>query len=420
MQTEALETQLRVVDENLASLRGQFRRVPTLSREYTNLQRQLDITTASLTRFLETRQQLQVEAAQREIPWQLVKEPSIAVITPDIVRDLMTRVLMGVALGIGAAFLLDKLDPSYHSVAQLQRKTALPVLGALPFNQQLFLEQSLNHRGQQRRKLLSRMRLWLVKTSARFSKSMSMMALSLLDEYDTSAEFVEALRILHTNLQMLQKSQPSYSLVVTSATPGDGKTTVALNLAQTAASLGQRVLLIDASFRNPQLHHVFNLPNTLGLSSLLSQDLHPEVVVQQVVPDSLLYVVTTGPVYAEPAMLLSSPQLKSIIANYEENFDLVIIDAPAVVGLADAMLIAQHGSGLVMVVKLDQTDGRILKQAIETTRALGKGLLGVVANGEKGRNLALRETTLEALTEEALSATQSQAALPPAQPIHYE
>jgi polysaccharide biosynthesis transport protein len=411
LQTRALETQLGVVEETLSTLRGQFQRVPTLSREYNNIQRQLEITSASLTRFLETRQQLQVEAAQREIPWQLVKEPSVFTIAPDVARSLMTRVMMGIALGVGAAFLLDKLDPSYHSVGELQRKTKLPVLGVLPFNQQLFLEQTLGHGRQRRRKLLSRMRLWLVKTSAKFSKSMSAVALSLLDEYDTSAEFVEALRVFHTNLQMLKRSQPIHSLVISSAAPGDGKTTVALNLAQTAAALGQRVLLIDASLRSPQLHSVLELPNKVGLSTLLSTDLDLESTIQQVFPDQSLYVLTAGPVPTDPALALSSPHLKAIMNACHKAFDLVLIDAPAVVGLADAMLLAQHGNGLVMVVKLDQTDGRTLKQALDATRTLGTSLLGLVANGEKGHNLALRETTLDNLTDLAPADSEPEAAL---------
>lgn len=416
-QTEALEKQLEVVDGNLANLRSQFQRVPTLAREYGNIQRRLEITSASLTQFLETRQQLQVEAAQREIPWQVVKEPSVAVIAPNVASSLMTRVLMGVALGIGAAYLLEKLDPSYHSVAELQRKTQLPILGVLPFNQQLFLDQNLGGHGQRRRKLLSRIRLWLVKTSAKFSKSMSALALSLLDDYDTSAEYEAALQVFHTNLQLLHRSQPLHSLVISSAAPGDGKTTTALNLAQTAVALGQKVLLIDASLRNPQLHRVFNLPNPVGLSSLLAQETSPQDAIQPVASNPGLSVLTAGPVLTNnPAMLLSSPRLKSILTTYEKIFDLVIIDTPAVVGLADAMLMAQHGSGLALVVRLDQTDKRLLNQALAQSQTLDVPLLGLVVNGDKTHNLALRETTLETYAEEPPHTPQP--VLPPQAVLH--
>ena len=419
LQAEALETQLQVVDSALGNLQGQFQLVPALSREYANIQRQLEITTASLTRFLETRQQLQVEAAQQEIPWQVVREPSIAVIASNVTNALMTRILMGIGLGIGAAFVLEKLDPTFHSAAELQRKLKLPLLGTLPFNQQLYLDQTLGSGQQRRRKLLSRMRLWLVKTSAKFSKSMSFIALSLLDEFDTSAEFVEALRVLHTNLQMLKRSRPMRCLVLTSAAPGDGKTTAAVNLAKTAASLGQRVLLIDASLRNPQLHQAFNLPNAYGLSSILSHGLHPKRALQQVSPDEALYVITAGPAHPDPATLLASPRLTPMMAACKRAFDLVIVDTPAVLGLADAMLMAQHGDGTILVARLGQTHGHLVKQATEQIQSLEGTLLGLVANGEKGHNLPLRQTVSEGVdTEDTWPEPPSQATLPPQTVLH--
>jgi polysaccharide biosynthesis transport protein len=112
-------------------------------------------------------------------------------------------------------------------------------------------------------------------------------------------------------------------------------------------------------------------------------------------------VMTAGPVADDPAKMLSSPRLKSIMAACHKAFDLVIVDAPAVVGLADAMLMTQHCSGLIMVVRLDQTDRTILNQALDKTRTLDTSLLGLVANGEKGHNLALRESTLGTLANEA-------------------
>jgi len=284
IQTETLETELQTAEENLTALQQQMQQTPALTRQYKNIQRRLEINNASLTRFLETRQQLQVEAAQREIPWQLVREASVYTIgAGNLTNQLITKVLMGLALGVGAAFLLDKLDPSYHTVKELQGKVRQPILGVLPFNQQLFLHPSLagTRRG---RKLLSRIRVWLVKTSSRFSKSMSSLALSLLDEYDTSAEFMEALRVLHTNLLVLKQTQQIRSLVVSSAAPGDGKTTLALNWAKTATTLGQRVLLIDASLRSPQLNGILALDNSRGLSTVLQQQLNPMEVVQQVNP----------------------------------------------------------------------------------------------------------------------------------------
>ncbi|MGB7087457.1 MAG: polysaccharide biosynthesis tyrosine autokinase [Phormidesmis sp.] len=419
IQRQAIETQLQSIRKARAEAENQVQILPTLNREYGNIQKELEITNASLTSFLETQQSLQVEAAQQEIPWELVKEPTTAPIASDVVKSLITALLMGIALGGAVAFALDKLDNTYHTPEELKGAVKLPVLGVLPFNQQLFLNEGIALPGKRRkRKLLSRLRATLIKASAKVSKSMSSMALSLLDEYDSSAEFVEALRVLHVNLQMSNVSKPARIVTISSATPGDGKSTIALNWAQTAVSMGQRVLLIDGVLRSPQLHHILELPNQNGLSNLLSQDLKPADGIQQVYPDGKLYAITAGQPVENPASLLSSPKMEKFLTYYKKFFDLVIIDTPSVSGLADATIINRHTDGLILVVRLDQTNKTSFQQTLESLQTLHTSLLGIIINGYKGHNAALREAALDSdLAAEAPSAistetTETSSAIP--------
>lgn len=391
---QSLETQLAAVNETLAGLERQLRAMPVLNRQYGSLQKEIELAGDSLTDFLKTRQTLQVEAAQREIPWEVVREPSTYPIASDTVKDLATALLMGLALGGAFAFAIDKLGNTYHSTEQLRAKVKLPVLGVLPFNQQLFLNDMEGNGGRRKRKLLSRMRSLLIKSSAKVSKSMSAIALSLLDEYDTSAEFVEALRVINFKLKMSGADKPARTITVSSVSPGDGKSTLALNWAETAASMGQRVLLIDGVLRNPQVHRILDIPNQVGLSTLLSTELKPPEGLQQVRPDEKLYVVTGGPPAENPANLLGSPKMREILSYYEKFYDLILIDVPPLSGLADAGIISHQTDGLVLVVRLDQTNKSLLQQTIEDLESSSASVLGMVINGHKGHNVALREAAL--------------------------
>lgn len=408
IQIQALETQLNGIRTAQATLTEQLQTIPALTRRYANFEKELEITSNSLNSFLQTRQELQVEAAQQEIPWELVSAPSSYPINPDVSGNLMKGLFMGIALGVGVAFLLEKLDRTYHNADDLQRQVPLPLLGVLPFNQQLFLNQSLgSQKRHKKRKLLSQFRFWILKTSAKISKSQSAIALSLLDEYDSSAEFLESLQVIHTNLQMSNPSNPVKFLAISSATPADGKTTLALNLAKTAVTMGQRVLLIDAALRQPQLHEVLNLSNAIGLSSLLTRHLGPTRGIQQVHPDEKLYVLPAGPAVENPASLLASKKMNHLLSHYGEFFDLVIVDTPSVLGLADTSIISRYMDGLALVVRLDQTSQELLDQAIKALQAYPTPVLGMVANGQKGYNPVFREVALNSVPLAELESTSA-------------
>ncbi|MGB3299629.1 MAG: polysaccharide biosynthesis tyrosine autokinase [Phormidesmis sp.] len=392
VQSQVLNTQLQSVNAAKAALETQAQQVPSLNRQYTALQKEIEITDASLEGFLETRQTLQVEAAQREIPWELVREPAIVPIASDPVKSLMTALLMGLALGGAAAFAIDKLDNTYHTVEDLKAKVNLPVLGVLPFNQQLFLDEGGISGNRHKRKLLSRLRSMLIKSSAKVSKSMSAIALSLLDEYDTSAEFVESLRMTNAHLQIGNSGKPIRTITISSAAPDDGKSMLALNWAETAVSMGQRVLIIDGVLRNPQLHRMLNLPNDVGLSSLLNTDLKPPEGIQQVRANDKLYVVTGGPTVDNPVNLLGSLKMQLLLAHCRTIFDLIIIDTPQLSSLVDASVINRFTDGLVLVARLDQTDKSVLQQTMEKLEDVNTNMIGLVINGNKKRSGTFRES----------------------------
>jgi capsular exopolysaccharide synthesis family protein len=181
----------------------------------------------------------------------------------------------------------------------------------------------------------------------------------------------------------MNPDQPIKSLVISSCIPGEGKSTVALNLAQVAASIGKRVLLIDADLRLPQIHQTLELSNQYGLSNIISGEVSSEEAIQQSSLNNNLYVITSGATPPDPTRLLSSNSMKQLAQQWEDSFDLVLYDSPPLGGLADARLLTPLTNGLILVVGLGVTNRSIFKDVIDLLKVSQARVLGTVANGIK-------------------------------------
>ena len=359
--------------------------LPVLSRQYTEILRNLQIANESLNRFLAAREQLQIEIAQTELPWELIQaafQPQYP-ISPDIPRNLTLGFVASFLLGIGAAFLREQTDNTYHGIENVQDKIGLPLLGSLPFNKNLVQNPSLNltniGKYQEPEVVVDPLVASdeISNTSARRRSRSSY--------YYGQGSFWESLQVLYSNIQLLNSDRPIKSLVVSSAVPGDGKSTVGFSLAKTAAIMGKKVLLVDCDLRKSKIHKLSQLNNLWGISSLISSDMDVNQVIQKMPGLNDLSVITAGPTPPDPARLLSSDKMSQMMEYFYENFDLVIYDTPPMSGLVDARLVAVHTDGVMLVVRIDKTDKSALKQLIDTLKASPINLLGVVVNGEKFR-----------------------------------
>ena len=375
-QVQTLEVQSQQLSAAEQKLGQQIQQLPALARRYTELQQNLQIANESLNRFLTTRQNLQIEAAQTELPWEIIKAPTLPEdpVSPNIPRNLTLGFVASALLGIGAALLREKLDNTYHNVDALKDDLKLPLLGALPIDKNLENNQKRTAKAES-----------FQETQADDITEFSPMfhPESTPSYFQESGQFVEALRVVHTNLQLLSSDRQIRSIVISSALPGDGKSTVAYNLAQVAASMGQKVLLVDTDLRRPQVHARTGLPNLWGLSNLISGNMKAEEIMQDL-PDIFgCSVITSGPIPPDATRLLSSVKMKELVAEFHQKFDLVIYDAPPLVGLADASLLAPHTDGVMLVVRIDKTERSIVKQAIDNLKTSRTNVLGIVANGDK-------------------------------------
>jgi capsular exopolysaccharide synthesis family protein len=199
--------------------------------------------------------------------------------------------------------------------------------------------------------------------------------------------YQEAFRNLYTSLRFLNSDRPLRSIALTSSLPAEGKSLVNILLAKTLSELGQRVLLIDADLRKPQLHYRLGLDNLQGLTNLLTEeaDLPWRQVMQPVLARNNWWVITAGQRPPDPARLLGSQRMGHLVNDLASSgeFDLIIYDTPPVLGLADSVLVAEHLDGVILLVSLNRVDRGLPKEAIQRIRDAGAPLLGIVTNAIK-------------------------------------
>ena len=198
--------------------------------------------------------------------------------------------------------------------------------------------------------------------------------------------YQEAFRNLFTSIRFLNSDRPLRSIALTSSLPAEGKSLVNVLLAKTLSEMGQRVLLIDADLRKPQLHVRMGLNNLTGLSNVLTEgDQHWRDAVQSVPGYENWSVLTAGRRPPDPTRLLSSQRMHELVRELEQSnqFDLVLFDTPPVLGLADAALVAEHCDGLMLLVSLNRVDRSLPKEAVARIRSSGAPLLGLITNALK-------------------------------------
>jgi polysaccharide biosynthesis transport protein len=189
----------------------------------------------------------------------------------------------------------------------------------------------------------------------------------------------EPFQMLHANLKFLNDSSPAQVIVVSSAIRGEGKTTVAANLAIAAAQAGQRVLLIDADMHEPQQHKFWQVNNSVGLSDVLQHSAQFAESVIEVAPD--LELLPAGTLHPNPVSLFSSPAMVELIVQWFTLYDLVILDSSALTQVADTTLLAKMADGLLLVVHPQVAEVADLKYAQDLLTRSQQRVLGMVLNG---------------------------------------
>lgn len=266
-------------------------------------------------------------------------------VSPRILGNTALTAMVGLVIAMGIVFLIESLDDTIKTLDDVERVFGLPILGTI--GRLPGLEKPQDH---------------------------------VVTAHHPRSRASEAYRVLRTNVQFSTIGNPDGILVVTSPGPLEGKTTTSANLAVAMAQDGRRVILVDGDLRRPALHKLFALHNRSGLSDLIVSDQLPMETALQRTDVQGLEVLTSGRLPPNPAELLGSERAKMLLHSLQERADVVILDSPPALAVADAAILAAQSTGVILVVEQGRSrteEGRRGKAALEKT---GTRLLGVVLN----------------------------------------
>lgn len=273
---------------------------------------------------------------------------------PRIPLNAAIGLLAGLVLGLGLVFLLESLDDSIKFADEVEKLLMVPLLGVIP----------------------------------KVKEKTDLPSLALLAHKDPRGQIAEAYRSVRTALQFSTSQGAPRRLVLTSTTKNEGKSTTALALAINFAQMGHKVVLIDGDMRNPTAHKFLSLNNAYGLSNYLSgHDQEGALAKDAGIPN--LRVITAGPIPPSPVDLLTGPRLVELMDLLEaQGTQYIIVDGPPVLGLADAIVLANQVQSVLYVAQASQTRKSHIKDAFRRLRMAGIVPCGVVLTKTTAQNTA--------------------------------
>lgn len=337
-----IEGQIEDIDQQIAATD------PADTVAIATLETQRDALIARQLLYKERLDQLQVDAALKTGGAQSIRQATLPTdpVEPTTSRSLALALVVGLLLGLGAAFLVDYTDDSIRSVDEMERLTGLPVLSVVP------ADPPPDNR-----------------------------PISLSRPNDFA---VETYRTLRTNVTFMGVDKPLRVLQITSPLATEGKTTTATNLAVVLAQAGDRVLLIDGDLRKPRVHDVFGVDGSRGLTNVLlgeSPDLFTHTI------DENLSLLCAGEVPPNPSEMLSSRRLAEVFAEIREQYEWIVVDSAPLLPVSDSIALSRSVDGTIVVAQAGRTTRRQLVGAIDQLQQVSASLVGLVFNrvSSKGR-----------------------------------
>lgn len=357
---QSREQSLALTEQKLKDKLNQF---PSLIAEYNSLKQEVQVNQATLKKLLESRQEIGIIINRGGFSWEVIEPPKLGVkVSPVLAKDLALGVILSVFSGVVSIVILEASDNKIRLSKQLQDQANLPLLGTTPG-----LTKVKNNGFAVRLPFLP-------------SEPQKHLPINVIEWLP----FRESLDLVYENIQLISQNKQNSqinSVAITSAISGEGKSTITLGLALSAARRHKKVLVIDGDLRCPSIHEKLGIPDGVGLSDLLTEKTVQPNILQVSLANSKIDVLTSGAATEDPIKLLSSDKLQELIRNFEKKYDLVLIDTSPVIGMVDAIKIASCCSGTVLVARLEKAS---FSDMAETYSLLSRlNLLGTVANDSK-------------------------------------
>jgi len=338
-----LETQLAETDKQISSFVGQTELAAT-PEEKDRLEAKVVEYRTIYSNLLSSYEQIRLSEAQ-SVSSVVQVVPAVAnpvPVEPNIWRNTILAALLGFLLAAVILIIRESLDDTVKTPNEISRKFGLPILGVI------------NHHG---------------------SEANSPITIS-----EPRSPVAEAYRALRTNINYASVDRPLRTILVTSAVPGDGKSTTIINLGVVLAQNGKKVIIADCDLRRPQIHTYFGLANRHGMSTLFSHSAEELNSVRQTTAVDGLTVVTSGSLPPNPSELMGSQKLQTILGTMKNSADMILIDTPPTLTVTDASALAPSLDGILLVVRPGKTRISALRQTIEQLRQVNARILGVVLN----------------------------------------
>jgi polysaccharide biosynthesis transport protein len=329
--------------------------------EYSLLKRDVETNRTLYEGLLEKLKEAGVTAGLRSNNFRIVDNARVPTTPsePNLPRNVAFALALGLTTGVSLAFVLEGLDNSVRTPEQAQSISGLPSLGMIPLGSRASTE------------LAPRRRLALASSKE---------AVELVTQSRPKSQMAESYRSLRTSLLLTSVGGPPKVILVTSALPEEGKTTTSLNLAIVLAQKGARVLLVDADLRRPSIHKTLGMGPKPGLSNVLTanMDLETAIVRSAILPSLFLLPAGTPP--PNPAELLASGNMKTVLAQLREQYDHVVIDTPPTLSVTDAVVISTAADQVVLVIRSGQTTKQALRRARDLLLSVNARVCGLLMN----------------------------------------
>lgn len=343
------------ISKRLADYEASLRKLPAAERELARFTRVTKVNANIFTFLLQKQEEARIAQAATISNIKIV-DPAItpeSPVKPNKRKNILLGLLVGLMLGVGLAFFHDYMDDTIKDDEDARKILNWPLLAIIPHIQ-------------------------TVETDGSHTDA------NLVSYQQPKSVAAEAFRSLRTGLHFAAVRQQQKVIMVTSTFPGEGKTTISANFAETLAQNGSKVLLIGGDLRRPTLHKIFNFPNVPGLTELIAGDCELNKIVHRT-SVSKLDVLSAGTSPPNPAELLGSERMLKLLSFLQNGYDYIIIDAPPVLAVSDTSIMVALCDAMVVVIETGRVPQKAIRRVQEILAGVGAPIVGMVMNDKTGK-----------------------------------
>ena len=339
---EAAKATLDIVEKELDAMKTTQRMMESseyreFAAAYEELQQAKKTYDRMMLRHIEERIDMRIPKTTVEIVEPAKRPDEGEPVSPNFMLNILLSIVVGLGAGVGLAYFVEYLDTSVKTIEDIEKTMGVPVLGVIPQKVRPFVDEAA----------------------------------------DTA--HAEAYRVLRTNLQFSKKVTNGKAFCVTSGSVGEGKSLTLFNLAFVCAQLGDRVMLVDTDLHRPRQHKILGVSNSVGVANVLLGEatLDQAIVATQV---TNLDILTSGKIGAGVHGLLDTKRMKELVRALKDSYDMVLFDAPPIIGVSDASLLVREVDGVMLVIQHRKYPASVSIRARSMIENLGANLVGVVLN----------------------------------------